>query len=364
MSTSNSLHGITLLRGLAATLILVIHSLLLLGYSHTYSEKFTLTNIGVDIFFVLSGFIMAFAHWNDFGKGAEGASLFLKKRFLRIYPMYFILTAFTAAIIFSAPALFHSLEYSNTLLLQSLLFLPSKVGVSTSLILAVAWTLAFEVIFYFLFSLCLLFRRPTGLKLIVLLLLLWAVAGALFTSEHYIINFFLSTLPLEFTAGVFICIYFKSKHYRPLYNSQVGAMFLIITALTFTLAIPFPVADRLLTDNYRVIYYGLPAAAIFICFLSFSPKLYFSKIITAVGDASYSTYLTHFLFLGALKFAANRFGLIEGINIYVLIVFSCLFCTLGGIATHRIIEAPITHFLKRVLLGKKHKQPIFEPPRV
>lgn len=186
MTTPRNLTGITSLRGLAATLVLVIHSFLFLGYSQPHSKNFELTNIGVDIFFVLSGFIMALAHWDDFGVGAKSVSTFIKKRFIRIYPMYFLMTLLTAAILYIAPHLFYAMQYSNSLVVESLLFIPSQIGTGTSLILAVAWTLAFEVVFYIIFSICLSFSRNKGLALAIFALSLWVLGALTITIDNHI----------------------------------------------------------------------------------------------------------------------------------------------------------------------------------
>ncbi|WP_371355606.1 acyltransferase family protein [Pseudomonas chlororaphis] len=360
MSTAKGLAGITSLRGLAATLVLVIHSFLFLGYSHTYSKNFELTNIGVDLFFVLSGFIMAFAHWDDFGKGASSVSVFLRKRIIRIYPMYFLITVLTAAVLYVAPKLFYSMEYSNLLVIKSLLFIPSQIGTGTSLILAVAWTLAFEVVLYLIFSVCLLFKRNTGLGIAATTLMTWAACGSIIHSENYIVEFFLSTLPIEFMAGILICIYFKSNRYSPIKNTTT-IISIIATASLATIALTavYPMSERTLTDNNRVIYYGIPAAIIFFCFLSIgrSKSRWVASAINSVGDASYSTYLTHFLAIGALKFVAVRIGVIESANIYALVAFSCAYCTVCGIIAHKLIEAPATRIFRNTLLNKNVRRP-------
>ncbi|MFJ7884706.1 acyltransferase family protein [Pseudomonas sp. NPDC096917] len=361
MSTPKSLVGITSLRGLAATLVLVIHSFLFLGYSQPHSKNFELTNIGVDIFFVLSGFIMALAHWDDFGKGTRSVTLFLKKRFIRIYPMYFIITLCTAIILYIAPHLFYAMQYSNSLILESLLFIPSQIGTGTSLVVAVAWTLAFEVVFYIIFSICLLSPRNRGLALVISALSLWALGALTLNPTNYIEEFFLSTLPLEFICGIIICIHFKSKHNKLAINPPaLIAILVIATTALIAFTIPYPMADRTLRDNSRVIYYGIPAVAIFFCFLNISQikTNWLRATINSIGDASYSTYLTHFLVIGAIKFAAARTGAIDNVNIYILIIFSCILCTACGIATHKIIEIPATKLFRTALLKKQTKQSI------
>lgn len=355
MSHLDKMESITLIRGVAASLVLVVHSFMFLDPTKNYFDNFEFTNIGVDIFFVLSGFIMAFAHWDDFGKKEGQPIIFLKKRFIRIYPMYLIITLTMAALLNFLPQLFQTMRYDELFLLKSLLFIPTKIGLTTTLIVAVAWTLAYEVIFYLVFSLCLLFQRRTGTSLAIAALLCWALAGVIIKPEDYIINFFLSSLPIEFISGIIICIIFKK--YKPAIARPSTITIIALCAAMAALglaALQYPASEHTLTSNYRVIYFGIPAALAFIGML-YMPRLKGATTRSAVkliGDASYSTYLTHYLAIGSLKFIATKSGLIETINIYILVILSCAACTICGIIVHKIIETPITKFMRGVLLGK------------
>lgn len=100
-------------RGLAAMAVAAFHLSLLLGDTRYLNDavflKFTQRgNLGVDFFFVLSGFIIVFAHYKDINHPAR-VSDYLLKRFTRLFPVYWLYTAFFAVWLPSAsgaPALF------------------------------------------------------------------------------------------------------------------------------------------------------------------------------------------------------------------------------------------------------------------
>ncbi|MDP9526173.1 acyltransferase family protein [Pseudomonas protegens] len=358
MSQPDKMENITLIRGVAASLVLVIHSFLFLGYSQPYSSNIYLTSIGVDIFFILSGFIMTLAHWDDFDRGASTVVTFLKKRIVRIYPMYFIVTAVTSAVLFAAPQLFHSMEYSNILLFKSLLFMPLLVETSPIFVIAVAWTLSYEILFYLIFAACLLLKRRNGLITIVCALSIWALTGVLTKPINPVADMILSTLPIEFIAGVLLCAYYKSAlPPLPKKTTNLTAILIIAVAISLFGAAQYQIQGTPLGDNKRALYYITPALLIFALLFTIKlpSNLWINRTINLVGDASYSIYLTHLLTIGAIKFIAARSGAIDNIHIYILVVTSCIICTAAGIAAHKVIEIPATKIMRSALLNKRQK---------
>ncbi|WP_145585831.1 acyltransferase family protein [Yersinia kristensenii] len=353
MIEKNNITGITALRGLAASLVLIVHSSSLLGFKHNISPLTTLTNIGVDIFFIISGFIITYAHWDDFGKGGAAITNFFKKRILRIYPMYFLFTILTAIAVYLLPQLFSAMKSSNELLLKSLLFLPSEMtDYSISLLLAVAWTLSFEVLFYIIFSTTLLFNRTVAIRTILLMLIAWAVLAMTITSDNYMISFFASTLPLEFLFGVVLCVAYKKEriHLSVMKNKKIGPAFLILMA-AFSLIVfcfIFPIEQRELRGNARFLYFGVPSVFIFMAFLNnaVNETSVSGKLVKLIGNASYVTYLSHFMTIGCIKFVMNRITWLQEINLLITVIISCIVCTLVGITVHKVIEVPIARFLK------------------
>ncbi|WP_420554959.1 acyltransferase family protein [Neptuniibacter marinus] len=102
---------------------------------------------GVELFFVLSGFIMVFIHWKDMGRRDKFLIFFLK-RITRIIPLYWFFLVFLMAIYFSIPQLSPENLQNIVYVLKSFFLIPSDEG----FILVVAWTLTYEFVFYAFFS--------------------------------------------------------------------------------------------------------------------------------------------------------------------------------------------------------------------
>jgi exopolysaccharide production protein ExoZ len=139
------LSSIQVLRGVAAVMVVLFHVL-----------GFQIGSAGVDIFFVISGFIMFHTNREVFGH-AGAAILFLKRRILRVAPLYWLCTAF---------ALWPKTELKT--LAASVLFVPVRSGDgSIHTVLAPGWTLNFEMFFYIVFAAGLVLPRKYGLPAIV-----------------------------------------------------------------------------------------------------------------------------------------------------------------------------------------------------
>ena len=105
--------------------------------------------LGVDIFFVISGFIICFVA--DDRRPAE----FMWDRIARVVPLYWLLTLAATAVAFIDPSLFKSTIADPALVLQSLLFIPFvKANLTMQPVLFVGWTLNYEMFFYLVFALC------------------------------------------------------------------------------------------------------------------------------------------------------------------------------------------------------------------
>lgn len=359
MGSHGKIDSLTLVRGIAASLVLVVHAFAFLTPMRTGNLNSELGSIGVDIFFILSGFIMAFAHWDDFGKGWNGSMTFIKKRIIRIYPLYFSITLALAASLYFLPQLFHTFKYDNIFLLKSLFFIPSRIEYTTphmtTPMLGVAWTLSYEIIFYLIFSICLLFKRRTGIYIAIASLILWAAAGVSLNPENYISIFFLSSLPLEFAFGIATYVILKKNKYilkkSPTITITTLATAIILLLLGLT---QHPLSTRSVTDNYRVLYFGVPAALIFFGMLHIPQTTGKTRTIAnLIGNASYSTYLTHYLILGIIKAIATRIGIIESTNTYILVIISCFICTTFGIVIHKTVEVPATRFMRNIWLSRR-----------
>ncbi len=157
---------------------------------------------GVDIFFVISGFIMVHASASLFGRPGA-ASLFLKRRLIRIVPLYWLMTIVVAAIAFAAPAMVTDGAPGLEAILASLLFWPhARPDGSVQPVLSLGWTLNYEMLFYALFAAALALGRGARATVLVTtgLLALLLAAGALAGALPW--TFWGRPIVLEFALGM------------------------------------------------------------------------------------------------------------------------------------------------------------------
>jgi exopolysaccharide production protein ExoZ len=155
------LHSIQSLRGAASLLVILFHLSLAEkklwpeSNVHFFSFFEKVGFIGIDLFFVISGFIMvwiSYEHLGNYKKIGE----FLKKRFLRIYPTYWAMCLLVFLTVKLHWGINLSLQdISATEKIQELLLLPANYHGFVQ----VAWSLSFEMLFYFIFCALFLFKR-------------------------------------------------------------------------------------------------------------------------------------------------------------------------------------------------------------
>ena len=152
--------GIEYLRACAATAVMLFHYALASGYS---GALVALGQFGVDVFFVISGFIM----WTVSRDEASPAG-FLLRRIVRIAPLYWLATL-AAALVTTEGGVTLGLGAPAGDLAKALFFIPAYSARSPDVvepILSVGWTLNLEMAFYALFAASL--AAPRRRRLIVL----------------------------------------------------------------------------------------------------------------------------------------------------------------------------------------------------
>ena len=173
-------------RGLAAIAVVIFHiltQLISLGF-----DTFAWGSEGVDLFFVLSGFLMMVLPTHDHIRPIE----FFKRRLIRVVPLYWILTLVIFGISLIIPSLLNSTSPDFVNLIKSLLFIPFKNQASNNSfypMLIPGWTLNFEMMFYLLFSFTLLFKYKFRLVLITLLISLLFYAHSIITYQIFQFKF-------------------------------------------------------------------------------------------------------------------------------------------------------------------------------
>lgn len=311
------LYSIQFLRAVAAYLVVAMHATeaMAVKMSNNPHDFWHYGSFGVDIFFVISGFIMEYlakdTHLNPTLK-LNAALTFLKKRFIRIVPLYWFYTLLKIGllIIFPFLALRTTIDYQH--IVSSFLFLPTKApwGLMQPF-LPVGWTLNFEMFFYGIFALAIYFQA-NRIFFCLLLFLLIQVLGLFDNSDP--VQFYSQSIIFEFIAGMLIAKLVKNI---PFFSWKINVSLIFIAIIYLFLNIHF----QFITN--RFLNYGLPAAFIVYAMLGLEQYLtrwaFFPKL-AKVGDYSYTTYLAHTFIVPALPIIFLKLHLSSTVLGFVLIM--------------------------------------------
>lgn len=293
---------------------------------------------GVDLFFVLSGFIMQASTSGT--KIAPGA--FLCRRLARVAPLYWLATL-AAAMVATDPSLAFGLQANARTLLSSLLFIPDwspKTPGVIAPLLTVGWTLNLEMAFYGLFAIGLSLPVRLRLPLIEGALVALGLGGLWIESGNPAIEAYTNSAIIEFAYGMALAHFHDSGALK-----GEGGGFLIAGGLGLALLVPFDLEWRGLT-------FGPAAAAIVAGFVLLDEKFARRPIKEAkvLGDASYSLYLTHGMMLASMAFLLRKLG-VDG-PLAAIIAAEVAVASLAAIAIYFAIERPLTRMAQRLADGK------------
>lgn len=344
----NSLASIQILRAVAAWLVVHEHYLQYPFHSRASSrlEPFFSPHgyFGVDIFFVISGFIMFYSLANR----ANGAKEFFAKRLQRIVPAYWFyifLTAFLCRVYADA---FWFTDWNFNTLMMTLLFIPNMnpSGIGAYPLLTVGWTLIFEMFFYVLLSLCIFafgrFHFLACAAILIALPLAWndqwilSLSPALPIRSLYEANYSIELLN-EFVFGIVLGYgYLKLKDTRPYLLYALGAaMFIGVFQIGEGSGIFIPLSAYLLVG-----------AAL--CFESALSKIKFNafRLLRYLGDISYSTYLLHTLVITVFTY---YYGIPDSISGELLLLFmlSLAIMAISHLSYRYIENGPLLTMLKK-----------------
>ena len=350
---TRKLPAVQVLRGIAAAMVVFHHAggvIPSADAQNSWILRSHLTLIGaagVDIFFVISGFIMYYTHGR--GGGSREAGSFLWKRALRIYPLYWLWTSVLILIAASRLVAVNHIHGAG-FFVWSCLLIPVFNGFNFHPFLDQGWTLSFEMLFYLVFAagIWLNFQRS-------LLSFLAGSLTALLALSHFlpagsgVRYLFSNTLVAEFLFGVGLAkvlLHPTESASRRISHSwlPVGLAVLGSVLLLSTLVLPVPSED-LIQSPWRFAFWGLPSALIVAGFV-FRNQRASSTVLVFLGDASYSTYLVHAFVLGAfLRLVTPRIGALHVVPGDIELVTVAVFTILLTLPAYRWIEKPLTSFL-------------------
>lgn len=343
-------------RGFAAMLVVFHHAGSIMAQprffgTEPFAEHLRNFNVGVDFFFVLSGFLITWVHFDDIGR-KERLGNFARKRFLRIYPPYWgiVIPLIILYALFPAGGVPSQRDPVNVVL--SLLLLPY----TAQPVLGVAWTLTHEILFYVLFAIILLAGR-----IWLLLFPLWAVAivvaNVINPDLPFPLSFLLSPFNLEFLLGTAIAFLVRNR------QAPLALAWIVAGSAAFVALMLF--ATRI-QDNMLVarIAFGLASAVFVIGAVSYERNR--SVVLPAVmglfGAASYAIYLAHPV---ALSFGVQLLSRVPGshaLPLDVIALILVVFGTTAGIVYHLALEKRLIRLARYVLdnsplFGARRKSP-------
>ena len=303
-------------------------------------------NCGVDLFFCISGFLMLYLTWDHFGE-REYSLEFLKRRVIRVAPLYWLFTLLFAGLALAIPSVVLHGDISTVKILASLFFIP--IPRSDGLIypvLIAGWTLNYEALFYLLFGASLFLPRRLA---IIGLLFTFGTAGAwhmLAPPSSPILFFWTNPIILEFILGMGAAYcYLRGVRLSLAVRMTLGVLGLTLLILLNKHGLADTEAG--LSPLPRSLWAGLPAVMVLVAMM-FGPQLRETSTLVRWlvlgGNASYALYLSHMFATRAVSVLWRVLHLNSGWGFMIsgLIVAITL-----SILVFKFVETPILAVLRR-----------------
>jgi peptidoglycan/LPS O-acetylase OafA/YrhL len=279
------IYNLHVIRALAAINVVLYHILQQAdhyGISPTYMKFLRAWGAnGVDIFFVMSGFVLVYSQ----SRNPRGAWSFAVNRFLRIVPLYWILTIVFTTVVFLAPQLLKDGPVSWDFLATSLAFISRHFGYEFPVIF-VGWTLEFEMLFYLVVATGFIFSRGAGAYIFTAVLFVFLT----------VMNWSDAVL-IEFIFGIGIGLfYLKHQVFAPGKWIFWTGLVLLFASIAIDVETWMGWGRRLgemgisaSSNDIRVVLWGIPSAMI--VFGCLYIRQLESRFLHFLGDASYSIFL-------------------------------------------------------------------------
>lgn len=330
--------SVQFLRAIAALFVVVSH-ISLKGQQYTLEsfQWFHIGGSGVDLFFIISGFIMCYTTYN---KNISFIK-FIIARCKRILPLYWLVTLLALMVYVIAPNLVNS-SGGQTSIFASFTLIPD----GDKYLVQNGWTLSYEFLFYFLFGLSFVFKNK-NLIFCSLIIIILVVVGLFLRKEQVeltpLFYFLTDSILLEFVFGIICFTIYKSLSF-----SYFKSFVLIcIGSLLMYCQNKYGFIN---TSFGRTLHSGLPMVMVFLGAIGFESLLrikknnLISRLGILLGDASYSIYLTHPFVLSPVAIIGKHFGLLTSSFIFssVLLLSSCAV----GIFVYLFVEKPLHNYIK------------------
>lgn len=282
---------------------------------------------GVDIFFVISGFVI----YISMAERPKSLCQFIVDRISRIVPAYWFYSCIFSVILIYYPWTHPSSSFEFVHFIKSLLFIPAQNPANSGMYptLIVGWTLNFEMMFYVIFALSIIFgMRYLHVSIIVMLIFVYL------SSQHFSsTEFYATDRILEFGMGVALArLYLRHKH-AFMIKSSVSILLLILSFYVL-----------LFIDGDVFVTNGIPSMFILYSAICLNGKVKHAEFLDLMGDSSYTIYLSHKIFISLGVIICKSFGYGFEVMAIPVILFSLLF----SFFTYKLVELTPSRVIRRI----------------
>jgi exopolysaccharide production protein ExoZ len=337
--------GIQLLRAVAATAVVAFHIrydiVNNIAVPGLLPAGFDLGAAGVDLFFVISGFVMVYSSEALFAQPNASAT-FLLRRIARIVPLYWLMT--TLMLVYVLLRGFAPSDASPLQALASYFFIPypRPSGVIDPLY-GIGWTLNYEMFFYVVFAAALWARREVAVAGVAASLAAFAAFVSIVSGKDGFprqVGYLADPLILEFVFGMGIAMIYRAG----VRLSPALAALMVVAAVVQV--------EWLAAYLPRWIGWGLPAAQIVAALSLRDRHLPFATAFEKLGDASYALYLIHPALISAARIVANKGYLTPAAAPWFYFGAYLAVCICASLVVHRFLEKPMTTAVRRIFSGQ------------
>ena len=344
-SKRETVQSIQILRAVAALLVVLFHGHLAMTTRvagppvASESYLFAFGAVGVHIFFVISGFIMVYT--TCVGE-MYVARDFLRRRFLRIYPMYWVCVALyiIAHNFIESPYVLNWSQFLGALALA-----PE----SASNIIGPAWTLSFEMFFYICFGVAMKLGATRGLILLGATFTISIAVGFLFAVDGAVGRLVTNSLLLEFIAGAAIGWLLVNRRLP----KRGGPTVVLLAMILFGAGIAAGY-DRFPS----VAVWGIPSTLLVAGAVIWENAHGFKKEFrkfSHFGNSSYVLYLIHLIVITLTIALAANVPSIKMVEPAIAAVAIALLSLLVAEGLHTWIERPMTRWLNNLFQERAPK---------
>lgn len=263
---------------------------------------------------------------------------FLLARAARILPLYWLLSLLACIVYLTEPSLVNS-SGGTTTIINSFTLIPT----TQKFLIQNGWTLSYEFLFYFIFSISLGAWCKNRVALVTTIIGTLVALGIATSPTNVMLRFLTSDMLLEFFAGIFAFVYINSRQKNIILNGVL---------IFFALSVLF-IASLAPHTGQRVAWYGMPYAVLFAGLVSmehiirFTSTWFVGRTMKVIGDASFSIYLSHPFVLSAVglilkKLHLQTFSALSLISMVTAALFVGYIC-------FTLIESKLNHLTRKFL---------------